>query len=99
MAKVITGRPEATEYGEAYAGYVSKVSGTDVLKFLEQQLNSVSTLIRSIDDSKGDFRYETGKWSTKEVLGHIVDSERVFAYRALVFARNDTHSLPGFDQD
>jgi hypothetical protein len=99
MTKVITVRPEATEYGEAYAGYISKVPGADVLTFLEQQLDSIGPLIRSIDESKGNFRYEPGKWSTKEVLGHLIDSERVFSYRALVFARNDTHALPGFDQD
>jgi hypothetical protein len=99
MSKVITGRPEAREYAEAFGGYVGKVPGDDVLTFIEKQLDTVLALIRSIDESKGDFRYEPGKWSINELLGHLVDSERVFQYRALVFARNDVSPLPGFDQD
>src|SRR4051812_3530624 len=99
MSKVITGRPEAGEYAEAMGGYVGKVPGSDVLTFIEQQLDSVLALVRTIDESKGNFRYEPGKWTIKELLGHLVDSERVFAYRALVFSRNDINALPGFDQE
>ena len=99
MSKVIIGRPEAGEYAEAFGGYVGKVPGADILTFLKKQLDTTLTLIRSIDESRGNFRYEPGKWSIKELLGHLVDSERVFAYRALVFARNDVSPLPGFDQN
>jgi len=66
---------------------------------LEQQLDSTLALLRGIDQSLADFRYEPGKWSVKEVIGHMIDCERVFAYRALVFSRNDQTALPGFDQD
>ena len=93
------GRPETTEFAEYYAGYISKVPGGDILQFLQQQLATTSDVLRSIPEAKGDFRYESGKWSIKELLGHIIDAERVFAYRALVFARNDATPLPGFDQD
>jgi hypothetical protein len=70
-----------------------------VVTVLEQQLESTLQLLRGIDERLADFRYEPGKWSVKEVLGHIIDAERVFAYRALVFSRNDSTALPGFDQD
>ena len=93
------GRPETTEFAEFYANYISKVPGTDILQFLQQQLATTSHLLGSIPEAKADFRYESGKWSIKELIGHIIDAERVFAYRALVFARNDTTPLPGFDQD
>jgi hypothetical protein len=93
------GRPETTEFAEDYAGYISKVPGGDILQFLQQQLVTASDLLRSLPEAKGDFRYEPGKWSIKELFGHIIDSERVFAYRGLVFARNDSTPLPGFDQD
>src|SRR4051812_7467700 len=99
MSKVITGRPEPSEYAEAYGGYVSKVSSPDVLSVLQQQLDAALTVMRNIDESKGSFRYQPEKWSIKELLGHIVDSERVFAYRTLVFSRNDPTALPGFDQN
>src|SRR5438128_3820752 len=99
MSKTAIGRPAADEYAEYYGNYIGKVPGADVLSFLEQQLQSAIALLKSIDETKADFRYEAGKWSIKELVGHVIDTERVFAYRALVFARNDTVSLPGFDQE
>src|SRR5215470_19579318 len=99
MSKTAIDRPATEEYAEYYTTYVSKVPGSDILGFLEEQLGSTMTLLRGIDESKAGFRYEPGKWSIKELVGHIIDGEKVFAYRGLVFARNDTVSLPGFDQD
>ena len=99
MSKTAIDRPGTEEYAEYYTTYISKVPGSDILGFLEEQLGSTMTLLRGIDESKADFRYEPGKWSIKELVGHIIDSEKVFAYRGLVFARNDSASLPGFDQD
>src|SRR5689334_7685005 len=99
MSKTVLERPAADEYAEYYNTYISKVSGSDVLAFLEEQLKSVSTLLRGIDNVKGDFCYQPGKWSIKELIGHLIDAERVFAYRALVFSRNDPAMLPGFDQE
>jgi hypothetical protein len=93
------GRPETTEFADYQIGYVSKVPGTDVVTFLEQQRVAMISLLRSFDEEKGDYRYAPGKWTVKELLGHVTDTERVFAYRALVFARNDATALPGFDQD
>lgn len=92
-------RPETSEHAEYYSGYISKVPGADIMSVFQQQLDSTVALIRGLDESKGNYRYETGKWTVKELLGHVIDAERVFAYRALVFSRNDKAALPGFDQE
>jgi DinB family protein len=99
MTKVESGRPETSEYAEYYGKYTGRIPGTNVLPVLEQQLESTLALFRKIDERKAEFQYAPGKWSIKQLVGHIIDSERVFAYRALVFSRNDTTALPGFDQD
>jgi hypothetical protein len=99
MTKAESGRPEATEYVEYYGKYIGKVGGTNIVAVLEQQLQPALALLRGIDERTADFSYEAGKWSIKELIGHVIDSERVFTYRALVFARNDRAVLPGFDQD
>ncbi len=92
-------RPEPTEYAEFYANYVSKVPGTDVLGVLESQRVQMLQLFAGRSERDGNFRYAPGKWTVKEVLGHITDTERIFAYRALRFARADHTPLPGFEQD
>jgi len=99
MATSTIGRPETSELAEYQIAYISKVPGADILEFLEQQLEATLDLLRGIDEEKGNYRYAAGKWTVKEVVGHIIDSERVFAYRALVFSRSDSTTLPGFDQD
>jgi uncharacterized damage-inducible protein DinB len=92
-------RPEATEYAEYYANYISKVPGTDILGVLESQRLQMLQLFAGRSDRDGSFRYAPGKWSVKEVLGHITDTERIFTYRALRIARGDQTPLPGFEQD
>jgi len=99
MSKAVYGRPQANEHAESHLVYLSKVPGDDILSFLQLQLDSTLSLFAAIDESKGNFRYEPAKWSIKEVLGHITDTERVFAYRAVTIARGDQTALPGFDQD
>jgi len=91
--------PEANEYAPFYARYVSLVPNGDILLTLEGQLSETLKLLRGITESQADSRYAPGKWSIKEVVGHITDTERIFAYRALRFARNDQTPLPGFEQD
>jgi hypothetical protein len=91
-------RPESGEYAPYYGKYVSLVPDGDILLTLERQLpDTLALLARPEPD--GDFRYAPGKWSVKESLGHVIDAERVFSYRALRFARNDTTPLAGFEQD
>ena len=99
MLKSAIGRPETTEFADDQTGYISKVPGADIMSFLQEQLDATLALLRPIDEEKGNYRYAPDKWTVKELLGHVIDSERVFAYRALAFSRNDGNELPGFDQD
>jgi hypothetical protein len=92
-------RPEATEYPEYYANYISKVPGTDVLGALESQRLQMLQLFAGRSERDGSFRYAPGKWTVKEVLGHVTDCERIYCYRALRIARGDQTPLPGFEGD
>ena len=92
-------RPEATEYADYYANYITKVPGSDVLNVLESQRLQMLQLFAGRSERDGSFRYAPGKWTVKEVLGHITDTERIFSYRALRIARGDQTPLPGFEQD
>jgi uncharacterized damage-inducible protein DinB len=92
-------RPEETEYQAYYGKYVSLVPEGNILEVLGEQLNETLALLQSIPEPRGGFRYADGKWSIKELVGHMLDSERIFAYRALRFARNDRTPLPGYEQD
>jgi hypothetical protein len=90
--------PAADEYPPAVADYVRRVADhEDVLQVLTSQLEQVVTQTRRIPETRGDYRYAPGKWSIKEVIGHLSDTERVFAYRALRIGRGDTTPLPSFD--
>jgi hypothetical protein len=91
--------PEPTEYQPYYARYISLVPAADLVQTLDTQLAESLPVLRGIGEQRSLHRYAPGKWSIKEVLGHLVDAERIFTYRALRFARNDQTPLPGFDQD
>ncbi|HLK17561.1 MAG TPA: DinB family protein [Bryobacteraceae bacterium] len=91
--------PETTEYQSYYGRYISLVPGKDLVQTLDRQLTETLLILRSITEEKSLHRYAPGKWSIKEVLGHLIDAERIFTYRALRFARKDQTPLPGFDQD
>ena len=92
-------RPEPGEYPPFYETYVSKVQGGDVLAQLESQRLQTAQLFAASTERDGNFRYAPGKWSIKEVVGHLSDSERIFSYRALRIARGDQTPLPGFEQE
>jgi hypothetical protein len=92
-------RPEPSEFADFYASYISKVPGKDVLGVLESQRLQMLHLFAGRSERDGSFRYAPGKWTVKEVLGHITDTERIFTYRALRIARGDQTPLPGFEQD
>jgi uncharacterized damage-inducible protein DinB len=81
-----------------YKGYVELVKDMDMLEALHASGEAMIALIHSIPENKGEYRYEPGKWSIKELLCHIMDAERIFAYRALRFARNDRTPLSGFEE-
>jgi hypothetical protein len=92
-------RPQASEYAPYYDRYISLIPGEDILNTLDQQRREMMLLLSCRDDEEGDFRYAPEKWSAKEVLGHVCDTERVFAYRALRISRADATPLEGFEQD
>ena len=93
------GPPAPTEAPEPYRGYLAHVPAGDILAILDAQLDDTVKLLAGLDETAAEYRYEAGKWSVKEVVGHLCDVERVFTYRALRFARNDPTPLPGFEQD
>jgi len=92
-------RPQAGEFAPYYDRYISLIHGDDILGTLDQQRRDTMLLLSCRDDQDGDFRYAPEKWSAKEVLGHVCDTERVFAYRALRIARADATPLEGFERD
>ena len=92
-------RPAPTEHYSYYQTYVSQVPEGDLLALLALQRDSTAAVLSAIPEARAGFRYAPGKWSIKEVIGHISDAERVFAYRALRIARADVTPLPGFDEN
>ncbi len=92
-------RPDSTEAAEYYFTYISKVPDGDICAILERQQADTLALLRGISDEQSLHRYAPGKWSIREVVGHLNDTERVFAFRALWFARGFDSPLPSFDQN
>lgn len=92
-------RPEKTEYAEFYANYIALVEDADVVAALEKQIGDVQNLFAGMPAEKENFRYADGKWTVKELLGHLIDGERVFSYRALRISRGDETPLAGFEEN
>jgi len=92
-------RPAPDEYSAYYEKYISLVPGNDVLSALETQRLQTVQLFSARSERDGNFRYAPDKWTVKEVLGHVCDTERIFAYRALRVARGDETPIEGFEQD
>lgn len=97
MASTI-GRPTEAEYASYYGRYVSLVPEGDFLRLFEQQGAETQKLLRAVSEEKSQYRYAADKWSIREVVGHVTDTERVFTYRALHFARGDAAPLPAMDE-
>ena len=92
-------RPASNEHAPYHEGYIRLVPSGDVRTFLRTQLHETLTLFSGVDEQRAEQGYGPGKWSLKEVVGHINDAERVFTYRLLRVARGDQTPLPGFEQD
>jgi uncharacterized damage-inducible protein DinB len=92
-------RPEPGEYAPYYDRYIALVLGEEILNTLDQQRRQTMLLLSGRDEDDGNFRYAPGKWSAKEVLGHVCDTERIFTYRALRISRGDSAPMEGFEQD
>lgn len=92
-------KPTSEEYGNYYQGYVDQVGAGNIIDILMDQMQETCALINSLSHEQAHYRYAEDKWTVKEVIGHLMDTEHVFACRALCFSRNDPNTLPGFDQD
>ena len=100
MSTVTTvARPLPGEYAPYYDRYISLVQGQDILGAFDEQRRQMLLLLSSRSEEDGNFRYAPDKWSLKEMLGHLNDTERILAYRALRIARNDQTPIEGFEQD
>lgn len=99
MANALATRPATTEYDPYYERYISLVPDDNIVQTLGGQLAETLTVLGAISEAQAGYRYAPDKWSIKEVIGHVVDTERIFAYRALRFARNDRTPIEGYDQD
>lgn len=91
--------PTAYEYADYYAAYVRLVPQGDILQILNEQMKETVTKLSSLSETQSEYRYAPGKWSVKEVIGHITDTERIMSYRLLSIARGETVSLPGYDEN
>jgi hypothetical protein len=98
-APLSVGRPGPGEYAPYYDRYISLVQGSDILETLDSQRRQTLLLLCGREESDGDHRYSPEKWTVKELLGHVCDTERIFAYRALRIARGDRTPIEGFEQD
>lgn len=92
-------KPEEHEYAPYHQQYVSLVGEDDVLAVLSSQAEELRRLLSGVSEEKGDFAYSEGKWTLKQQLGHVIDAERIFGYRAFRISRGDETPLAGFDQD
>ena len=92
-------RPERTEYDPYYEHYISLVADSDIIDVLAAQPTKLQDILTAMPEEKGEFRYENGKWSIKELLGHLIDGERMFAYRLFRISRGDGTPIEGFEQD
>lgn len=94
----MSNQPKSDEYPPFYHGYISKIGNGDIVTILSELKDSSYSFLSTIPAAKADYAYAEGKWTIKEVIGHMIDAERTFAYRTLAFSRGQKE-LPGFDED
>ena len=92
-------RPEKSEYDPYYERYISLIIDNDIVPVLAGLLTELQDLFTALPEERGTYAYETGKWTIKEVLSHLIDGERIFAYRVFRIARGDKTPIEGFEQD
>lgn len=92
-------RPKAGEFAPYHAPYIERVPAGDIVDILESQIEGTMARLRAVPEERGTYRYEPGKWSINDVVGHMSDCERVYSYRAMRIARGDRTPLPAFEQD
>lgn len=99
MPTLTIARPAVNEYAPYYGRYIDLIPDGSILETLDRQHDTTMSLLRGVKEDRAAYRYAPGKWSLKEVVGHVVDFERIFSYRALRFARADQTPIPGAEQD
>jgi hypothetical protein len=99
MSSIVAERPRPGEYAPAFERYVSRVAESDVMAALARQKEELPAAFATVRGEAERYRYAAGKWSVREVVGHVIDTERVMGYRAVCVARGETASLPGFDEN
>lgn len=99
VERVLDQKPAHTEYPEFYHKYLDALPAANIFHTLESQLDYVRKHLGNLTEAQWNFKYADGKWSVSEVLGHLIDAERVFSFRAAAFARGDKNELPGFDEN
>ena len=92
-------RPAESEYAPYYQSYIGQVSESEILPVLRSQLDELDVLLGKVTPERETYRYAEGKWSIREIAGHLIDAERVFGYRTFSIARGESQNLPGFDQN
>jgi hypothetical protein len=98
MSSMVIGRPGSDEYAHAFERYVARVPETDVMSALARQGEELRATLVAVRGEGERFRYAAGKWSVRELVGHVIDTERIMGYRAVCVARGESTSLPGFDE-
>jgi hypothetical protein len=96
---MMTGQPLETEYAPDYSDYIGQVTEHDILPVLRTQTDALDVLLGRVTPEHETFRYAEGKWSIREIMGHLIDGERVFGHRAFCIARGEQQNLPGFEQN
>lgn len=91
-------KPDPSEHDPYFSRYIQRVPDGDILEILATELETTSRLLGAVPAEREGYRYAPGKWSVREVLGHVIDAERMFQFRALCFARGDPAHLPNFDE-
>jgi uncharacterized damage-inducible protein DinB len=99
MTASLLARPEASEFAPFYADYVASVPDGDIRFILREGREEIAATLSGIPEERGEYRYAEGKWTVKTLLGHMIDAERIFSYRALRLARGDKTALPGFEEN
>ena len=92
-------RPQTNEYPVYFQKYIDLIKSDNIIKVFDEQVMDIQELISGILEEKENYAYAAGKWTPKEIIGHIIDTERIMAYRALSIARKDKTNLPGFDEN
>lgn len=92
-------RPTETEYAPSFESYVSHATEDDILPAMRSQIDALDVLLDRVTPERETYAYGEGKWTIRQIVGHLIDGERVFGYRALCIARGETQDLPGFDEN